>query len=252
MKYKFSRIACFIDKYGIFKGISLYFVFKFKHATKIKVPGISSAFFLRKNTSDAAVFDQVFLHGDYNINFSFVPTVIVDAGANIGLFTIVMKNRFPEAKVICVEPDKDNYEILKKNVSGYKNVELMHAGLWSSETKLNVVDKYEMGHSALVVEENKEKGDVQAITIDMLMRTQHIDRIDVLKIDIETSERELFLQNYEEWLPKVRLIIIELHDWMKDGCSKPFFEAINKSFNKYSYAICGANTIIENKDLNCQ
>jgi hypothetical protein len=73
--------------------------------------------------------------------------------------------------------------------------------------------------------------------------------IDVLKIDIETSEKTVFLNNYEEWLPKVRLIIIELHDWLEPGCSTIFFEAINKMFGNYSTLVKGENTIIENGNL---
>jgi hypothetical protein len=37
---------------------------------------------------------------------------------------------------------------------------------------------------------------------------------------------------------------------MEEGCSKAFFEAINKSFSKYEFSIIGDNIIIENKDLN--
>lgn len=250
MKYKLSRIATFIDKYGFFKGIQLYLQFKFNHVSAVKIPGINAAFFLRKNTSDIAVFDQVFLRGDYDISFPFVPEVIVDAGANAGLFTIVMKNRFPHAKIICVEPDKENFEVLQQNLVGYPNVELVQAGIWSDDTKLDVIDKYGAGHSALMVEENPEKGTVRAITIDTLMKEHAINKIDILKVDIEASEKELFSKNYEQWLPKVRIIIIELHDSMQEGCSKTFFEAINKTFNGYDYAVHGENVIVGNKDWN--
>jgi hypothetical protein len=66
-------------------------------------------------------------------------------------------------------------------------------------------------------------------------------------LDIETSEKMLFLDNYEDWLPRVNVLIIELHDWLEDGCARPFFEAVNKTFPKYKYLIQGDNTIIINQ-----
>jgi FkbM family methyltransferase len=188
---KFNRLSNFIDKYGILKGISLYVDIRSGRLSTIKIPGIKTPFFLRKDTTDVAMFDQVFLLDEYKIDFSFEPEVIIDVGANIGLFSILMKNRFPGAKVICIEPDKENCEVLKKNLSSYNNVEIVNAGLWNSLTKLNVLDKYKAGHSARVVEEDAINGDVPAVTIDSLMKAFGLEQVDILKIDIETSEKDV-------------------------------------------------------------
>ena len=134
-----NRAFNFIARYGIRKGINIYLDLKYKRLSKIRVPGIRETIFLRKNTSDTAIFDQVFLHGDYDMHFNFQPQTIVDAGAHIGLFSIVMKNRFPNAKLICIEPDKNNFETLNKNLSGYSSVETVRAGLWNRNTKLEIV-----------------------------------------------------------------------------------------------------------------
>src|SRR5688572_14319071 len=244
-----NRAFNFIARYGIRKGINIYLDLKYNRVSKIRVPGIRETIFLRRNTSDAAIFDQVFLRGDYDMDFKFLPLTIVDAGAHIGLFSIVMKNRFPNAKLICIEPDKNNFETLNKNLSRYSHVEALRAGLWNRNSKLKIVDRYTSGHSALTVEENIAEGSIPAVTIGSVMETFGLNAIDVLKIDIETSEKDLFSKNYEEWLPKVRMIIIELHDWLKPGCSKAFFEAINKSYRNYGYSVYGENTIIENSDF---
>ena len=78
------------------------------------------------------------------------------------------------------------------------------------------------------------------------MKWRHID---ILKLDIETSEKKVFLDNYESWLPKTKMVIIELHDFMEEGCSRSFFTAINKTFTNYEYMIKGENTAIINNDL---
>ena len=245
----FKRVSKFISKYGFRKGVGIYLDIKFNRLSKITVPGIKDSILLRKDTSDVAIFDQVFLQGDYDIDFKFQPQTIVDAGAHIGLFSVLMKNKFPDARIICIEPDRSNYETLTQNLNGYSNVQTVQAGLWNSVTKLELVDRYNAGHSALTVKENREQGTIPAVTITSLMENFGLKTIDVLKIDIETSEKEVFLKNYEDWLPKVRMIIIELHDWLEPGCSSVFFEAINKMFVHYSTSVKGENTIIENKDF---
>ena len=246
---KFKRVSNFVSRYGFRKGVGLYLDLKYNRLSKVRVPGIKESILLRKDTTDVAIFDQVFLHGDYDIDFTFTPETIVDAGAHVGLFSVLMRNKFPNAKIICLEPDKSNYETLVKNLIGYPNVQTMHAGLWNSITKLELADQYNAGHSALTVKENAAKGTIPAVTVTSLMEKFGLKTIDVLKIDIETSEKEVFLKNYEDWLPKVRMIIIELHDWLEPDCSSVFFEAINKMFVHYSTSVKGENTIIENKDF---
>ena len=68
-------------------------------------------------------------------------------------------------------------------------------------------------------------------------------------MDIETSEKQVFSSHYEEWLPKVKNIVIEFHDFLLDGCSKTFFTAINRCIDNYEFLAKGENVIIRNKDL---
>ncbi len=250
MIYKLSRVAAFIDKFGLVKGITLYIKFKFNWFQNIQLEHIKSPFFLRKNTSDIAVFDQIFLQEQYDIRFSFIPSVIIDAGANIGLYSIFSKNKFPNAKIVCIESSLENFKILKNNLASYNDIFILNEGLWNTNTLLTVIDN-QLGFSSLSVKEDVNNGSIKAITINTLMEKFGMAHIDILKIDIEGSEDALFFKNYETWLPKVRVIIIELHDWLLPGKSKPFFKAIQKTFKNYSYTIKGENTIIENLDF-CQ
>ena len=53
-------------------------------------------------------------------------------------------------------------------------------------------------------------------------------RPDILKIDVEGAEKEIFSKNYESWLGKVNVIMIELHDHIRGGCAKTFYSATDK------------------------
>lgn len=217
---------------------------------KIKLPNIQYPFSLRANTSDIPSFFHVFFEKQYQFKQLDKPEIIVDCGANIGLFVIQMKNMFPESKIICIEPDSSNFCMLQKNLRPYVNIFFENKGLWNKNSKLRTYDKFKTGKWGMVVEEDNEKGDIKGITMEALMKKYSINRIDLLKIDIETSEKQVFGSNYETWLPKVKTIIIELHDHKEPGCARAFFEAINKCFINYTYSVKGENTIIRNSRYN--
>lgn len=244
-----SRIKKYYKAFGIFNGLFIYLKLKLGKVTSLKIKEVKHPIFLRPNTSDTRTFYQIFVKKEYEIDFKFSPSIIIDAGANIGLFAVLMKNKFPNATIICIEPDPENFEQLKKNTAQYENIFCENKGLWHSDTKLKVYDKYNSGKWGLVVEEDVLNGKVEAISVDSLFKKYNIDKVDIFKVDIETSERYLFEKNFENWLPKNKLVLIELHDWVDEGCSEPFFKAINKSFSSYYYSVCGENVIIKNNSF---
>ncbi|HEY0978190.1 MAG TPA: FkbM family methyltransferase [Flavobacteriales bacterium] len=238
-----------MDRFGIWHGALLGLRFLSGNLTGIRLPHQRVAFSLRKNTSDIATFYQVFLLDEYDIAMAEQPRTIIDGGANIGLFSVQYKDRFPEARIICIEPDPENFELLKSNTAPLHDVLLEHSGLWHRDSRLTIHDKHDLGKWGMTVEEDERNGNIEAICMDSLMKKHAIDRIDILKLDVEGSERHIFSQNYEQWLPKVKMIIIELHDRMEKGCASTLFTAINRTFKNYSFHQRGENTIIINEDL---
>ncbi len=244
LRFLVWNIRCF----GILTGVKLFFFFITQKTENMSMPLLEHTFTLRPGTSDLSTFVEVFMSKGYDIVIPFQPKTVIDGGANVGMFSIKMKNDFPDALVVAVEPDPDNYRILQKNTNPYSNIQTVQAGLWGKDTQLKVWDKFEAGKNTLVVEEAPSNGTIPGISIDTLMQTFNLNQIDILKLDIETSEKQLFFGNCD-WLSKTKMIIIELHDKMEEGCSQSFFEAINRFIKHYDYAIHGENTIITNRDL---
>jgi Methyltransferase FkbM domain len=63
------------------------------------------------------------------------------------------------------------------------------------------------------------------VTVPEIMREHGLDRIDLLKVDIEGSEMEVF-SHADAWIGSVDAISVELHDRFKPGCSSAFFKAV--------------------------
>lgn len=228
----------YIISLGLWSGWKTFFNVEVLQSDRVQLAGYKFPIHMRPGTTDKQVFREVFLFKEYNFPLNQSPSIIVDAGANIGLATVFFKNRFPEAVVYAIEPDSKNFSVLTQNAKKYADTYPVHSALWRNNSYLRIKDKNENAWAFQVEECKPEDPDsFSAISIETLMKNNGIGRIDLLKLDIEGAEKDLFAANYEYWLPKTKVIIIELHDWMKEGCSREFFRAIiNYRFRVSIYA----------------
>ena len=174
--------------------------------------------FLRRFSSDFVVFEEIFIDEIYKVNDSeSIITTILDAGANIGMSALYFLRKYPNAKLVCVEPETKNFEILSKNLNGYKNVILIKKGLWSHKSFLAFRTLEGVGSWGFEVEETtKENAQIEAISVNDIILEHQINNFDFCKIDIEGSEKEVFDGN-TDWLEEVKIMIIELHENMRAG-----------------------------------
>lgn len=127
----------YLTQFG-YRGVLFLLKTKMKNKNEIVFvhPKYYKPIILRNNTSDISVFNQVIFNQDYNIPLNFIPKIIIDCGANIGLTTIYFKNKFPDAKIISVEPEKSNYEILQRNTKNDKDIFCLRRGIWNKTANL--------------------------------------------------------------------------------------------------------------------
>jgi FkbM family methyltransferase len=173
---------------------------------------------------------------------------IIDAGANIGDETARFHLHYPKAEIVAIEPEDENFRMLKKNFGFVPEVRLIHGGLWSSECHLKVVPAESGNLEAFrVVETSDSLGSIKATTIDSIMQVMKWEEIDVLKLDIEGSEHEIFTRNFESWVDKVNAFIIEVPDSDHPGTTQEIYKALEgQQFNSY---VCGENLIIIRQGL---
>lgn len=192
-----------------------------------KLKAFRHPIYLRSSSSDINVFSQVIYEREYEIKYRVDPSVIVDCGANIGLATVYLKNKFPNATIIAIEPEPSNFELLKKNTEKYDNIYCLRCGVWNRPTNLRITD-HKRGNWGFTVEETDENepGTIPAISIDEIMHKYNLDHIDILKMDIEGSEQKVFESNADKWLPFVKVMVVEFHDATVKNCAKTFYKAL--------------------------
>ena len=230
-----KRLRYYYSRFGL-NGVLSIIKAKFfpgNDLIQVKRKDIKFPFCLRYKTSDIPTYDQVFLQNEYDFIASPPPKTIIDAGANIGLASIYFANRYPEATIIAIEPELSNFELLSSNVKPYKNITPLNVALWNSNEKINLMDPGLGKWGFMTQEDNSEEdkyGDVchivQGITVDKIIDDYGLDRISILKIDIEGAEREVFMDP-SRWLDKVDSLIVELHERMKPGCNRVFYNGTN-------------------------
>jgi FkbM family methyltransferase len=192
--------------------------------------GVINPISMRTPSSDTNVFAQIFLQAEYQFEVKAEPKIIIDAGANIGLASIYFANRFPSAKIFAIECELSNFDILQQNVKPYKNIIPIHAALWDENGEIQVVDPGlgKWGFMTATKTDGSDKSSsVRALTLHSIMREYNIPHIDILKVDIEGAELEVFNAS-SSWIDNVDTIIAELHDGLKSGCEQSFTQATSK------------------------
>lgn len=187
----------------------------------VSVPGVVHPIHVRMRSSDISLVRDILLEKAYEWELPRAPRVIVDAGANIGLASIYYANRYPEARIISVEPEPSNANLLRRNLSYYPNSVALEAALWKANEPVSVVDP---GLGDWGFRTIPGSAGVQGITLDRLMDQCSIEHIDLLKVDIEGAEKEVF-GDPSQWIDRVGAIVIEPHDRFKVGCSRSLYIA---------------------------
>ena len=196
---------------------------------QLSLPGYRAPILARPGSSDLPTFEKVFVDQEYNFELpGFQPRLIIDAGANVGYASLFFAHRFPAAQIISIEPEGANFQLLKANTAAYPNIRPVQAALWNRPTRLAIANPDAASWEFQVREADPQAaaGGLTAVTIPELIQMSGCERVSVLKLDIEGAEKDLFSSGAAEWLGLVDLIIIELHDRYRPGCSSTFYRAL--------------------------
>ena len=160
--------------------------------------------FLRSDIiADYWVFEGLFFADEYYPIRTRKDDVVLDVGANIGIFTLKVAKKV--RRVISVEPEPQNFSILSKNImtNNFSNVTLLN---------LAVSDKYEVVHfqgTGGTAEVSTTGTAVNAQPLDMILDKLGNPKITILKMDIEGYEGKV-LSAFNKY-DTIKQIVIETH-----------------------------------------
>jgi len=169
-----------------------------------------------KEVSDVWAFWQIFLRRVYEITGG--EKTVLDAGANIGFFTLWAARLAAGARIFSIEPAPESYDRLRENVraNGWEDrvscLQFALAGV--SETRMVKMGKPKSQARRVLSYDSNASEPIAAVTTKTLAQVfeeQGIDSLDVLKMDIEGGEYETLLSAPSAVLRKIGRISLEYH-----------------------------------------
>lgn len=162
---------------------------------------------IRPGTQDADTIINNVIREEYGqVTPPSPPKWMIDAGAYIGDTSAYFLSKFPDLKVIALEPNPPSYEMAKRNLRPYgERVILLQSGLSSTD---GVARFSGDGTGAWIAGAGFE---IECTTVLSLLERYQIPRVDILKMDIEGAEEAVFSSQPQAWLSRIDMLIIEIH-----------------------------------------
>jgi FkbM family methyltransferase len=142
---------------------------------------------------------------------------ICEFGSNMGAALAALAHRYPQAKILGVEPDPGNAAVARRNIERFgERGSLVEAGIWDSDTTLVVDRATHYGEHGFTVRERlpedpADMATIPARSIDSLL-AEHAPEgvIDYVHMTVEGTEPRV-LRSGGEWVKRVRSMRVEAH-----------------------------------------
>ncbi len=181
---------------------------------------------------------------------------IVDLGANTGMAAVFFASRYPEARIIAVEPELQNYKVLCRNTRMLPNITPVHAAIWSDDTllALQTVDASgfkvpDWAYQTSTSSDGQQVQRVEGLSMTTLMARYSLETIDLLKVDVEGAELELFGGNAASWLTATRNVVVETHERFRAGSDGQVSSALAACFTEHPMS--GENRVFVRTSARC-
>lgn len=179
-----------------------------------------------------------YTEGEYDLLENGDCNSFIDLGANIGLFSFMYAIKYPERKIIAVEPEQKNFSVLERNMQNLKNVICLNCAVWFRNVYVKVNESTylvypsntptEGGFYVSECEQDDEEG-TYAITINDIVRKYKLKDY-LVKMDIEGAEYAIFENGDCEWLNMCKTFVIETHDrFSKDNDENKIFAVLENT-----------------------
>jgi FkbM family methyltransferase len=149
--------------------------------------------------------------------------LIIDCGANIGTSTLWFHARYPEARIIAIEPAPDNASVLRQNCAN-TDIDVVEGGVAAVDGVMSIVDPdgSTNGYRTTPVSDREQAvgREVTALSLATILARASAAQCEpfILKVDIEGSEKTFFAVDWTNF-DRFPLIIVEQHDFMMPGQS---------------------------------
>lgn len=202
------------------------------------VPFLKHKFLIEaRGDADDSIVAEIFLLREYALiepELKRAKTVVLDIGAHKGYFALYVRALNETVPILCYEPEEVNYAALKKHLELNKvqGVVTKNAAVADQEgTLLLNVSEDSHNHSLVVAPGTTVQKKVTATTLEKIVNK--FEKVDVLKMDIEGAEFQIFETTPPEVLQKIGTLFMEYHQY---GPSMQA-DSLQKIFEKAGFTV---------------
>jgi FkbM family methyltransferase len=198
------------------------------HIRLRRFPGI--AFEMRTRGSDAWTYEEIFVEEVYRPVVEALRSCgrILDIGANIGLSSLYFASHYPHASVLAVEANPPTFQLLDRNLESLRRqgrARTRCCAAWSRDGVVAADHGENSQHFSrfrvrAASGDSTAAGGIPARRVASLLDEAGWDWVDLIKIDIEGAEVELFADD-PAWLRRTRCLAIEFHGESAAACGWP-------------------------------
>jgi len=196
----------FYDFFGFIK--KKYITYHLRNGLKIKT---------RAHTLDKFIIVETNLHKIYTPKGFEInqKDIILDIGAHIGTFSLLAAKLANQGMVFSLEPATINFQLLRKNIklNSLKNIFAQQIALGKSNgiALLHLDQKNTGGHSLLFENDINQTKHIKTASLLSFLKDNRIEHIDLMKMDIEGAEYQIFFDTSPDFLKSINKIALEYH-----------------------------------------
>jgi FkbM family methyltransferase len=174
------------------------------------------SFALRPDSPDKWPIEEIILKDVYRIQSLRLnrQPIAIDLGAHIGIFSLWFNTVYPDSSVYCFEPHPDNFQLLKKNVNQNRRLKHIHPFPYACGGKTGT-KLFSTQPTTLSIVQPGQKGPksrLPTLSLASIFKQNELEWCDLLKMDIEGAEYEVFYNTPISILRKIDHLVMEYHD----------------------------------------
>ena len=218
MRYGFfAKLQVFLNSRKIFKNWYIYpkvyyklindkfVIFKTKTDLRIKI---------RVRSTDLMALTNVWMINEYDIENFKINTndIIIDIGAHIGLFSLLVSQLCKTGKILSFEPVRENFDLLVSNLklNHVENVLPFNIAVSKNSGSLDLfLNNDQSAHS--IFSKSSESISVESTSLQKIFDENKISACKLLKLDCEGAEYQIIDSLPSEYLDKIQNIVMEYH-----------------------------------------
>ena len=193
------------------------------HSLSVRI-GTTRAVVAVSDYGELEVMRDILLDEEYSLGAVPAPRVILDVGANIGLAALYFRAQYPDAEIVAIEPDPQTFAKLERNLGDDPRIRPVNVAVAAEPGELQLFRPTGYSIASSLKRDEPDQGEyarVRAETLDGLCTELSLDRIDLVKLDVEGAELEAF-RGFSR-LEEVPVVIGEAHPGLLGDDLDEFF-----------------------------